>query len=91
MNGFARHEVRLMAPQFVKPYVRSNKSDATDAEAICEAVSPPNMRFVPAKSVEHQDLQALDRLRTRLIRNRTQLSTQIRGLPAEYGSYCRGS
>lgn len=79
------HEVRLMAPQFVKAYVKANKNDAADAEAICEAVDRPNMRFVPAKSVEQQDLQALHRLRTRLIGNRTQLSNQIRGLLAEYG------
>jgi transposase len=79
------HEVRLMAPQFVKAYVKTNKNDAADAEAICEAVDRPNMRFVPAKSVEQQDLQALHRLRTRLIGNRTQLSNQIRGLLAEYG------
>lgn len=79
------HEVRLMAPQFVKPYVKSNKNDARDAEAICEAVGRPSMRFVPAKSVEQQDLQALHRVRSRLIGNRTQLSNQVRGLLAEYG------
>lgn len=79
------HEVRLMAPQFVKPYVKSNKNDARDAEAICEAVGRPSMRFVPAKSIEQQDLQALHRVRSRLIGNRTQLSNQIRGLLAEYG------
>ncbi len=74
-----------MAPQFVKPYVKSNKNDAQDAEAICEAVGRPSMRFVPAKSTEQQDLQALHRIRGRLIGNRTQLSNQIRGLLAEYG------
>ena len=51
------HTVRLIAPQFVKPYVKSNKNDANDAEAICEAVSRPQMRFVPAKSVEQQDIR----------------------------------
>lgn len=81
----AGHEVRLMAPQFVKPYVKANKNDARDAEAICEAVGRPSMRFVPAKSIEQQDLQALHRIRSRLIGNRTQVSNQIRGLLAEYG------
>ncbi len=81
----AGHEVRLLAPQFVKPYVKSNKNDAADAEAICEAVGRPSMRFVPAKAVEQQDLQALHRIRSRLIGSRTQLSNQIRGLLAEYG------
>jgi transposase len=79
------HTVRLMAPQFVKPYVKSQKNDANDAEAICEAVTRPNMRFVPQKSVEQQDLQCLHRVRSRLVANRTQLINQIRGLLAEYG------
>ena len=74
------HDVRLLAPQFVKPYVKSNKNDAADAEAICEAVGRPSMRFVPAKSVEQQDMQALHRIRSRLIGGRTQLGNQIRGL-----------
>lgn len=79
------HTVRLIAPQFVKPYVKSNKNDANDAEAICEAVSRPQMRFVPAKSVEQQDVQALHRVRSRLVSSRTQLASQVRGLLAEYG------
>lgn len=79
------HTVRLMAPQFVKPYVKSQKNDANDAEAICEAVTRPNMRFVPQKSVAQQDLQCLHRVRSRLVANRTQLINQIRGLLAEYG------
>jgi transposase len=79
------HEVRLLAPQFVKPYLKSQKNDANDAEAICEAVSRPNMRFVPNKSIEQQDLQALHRIRSRMIGSRTQLGNQIRGLLAEYG------
>ena len=74
-----------MAPQFVKPYVKSNKNDANDAEAICEAVTRPTMRFVPQKSVEQQDLQCLHRVRSRLVACRTQLVNQIRGLLAEYG------
>src|SRR3954469_24397984 len=57
------HTVKLMAPQFVKPYVKTNKSDARDAEAICEAVRRPNMRFVPVKSVEQQTVLALHRAR----------------------------
>ena len=83
--GDLGHTVRLMAPQFVKPYVKSNKNDANDAEAICEAVSRPSMRFVPQKSVEQQDLQCLHRVRSRLVSCRTQLVNQIRGLLAEYG------
>lgn len=79
------HTVRLIAPQFVKPYVKSNKNDANDAEAICEAVSRPQMRFVPAKSVEQQDVQAVHRVRSRLVSSRTQLASQMRGLLAEYG------
>ncbi len=55
--------MKLIAPQFVKPYVKSNKNDANDAEAICEAMSRPNMRFVAIKSVEQQDLQAIHRIR----------------------------
>ncbi|HEX5434504.1 MAG TPA: IS110 family transposase [Candidatus Angelobacter sp.] len=83
--GGMGHTVRLMAPQFVKPYVKSQKNDANDAEAICEAVTRPNMRFVPQKSVEQQDLQCLHRVRSRLVACRTQLINQIRGLLAEYG------
>jgi transposase len=83
--GGLGHTVRLMAPQFVKPYVKSNKNDANDAEAICEAVTRPSMRFVPQKSVEQQDLQCLHRVRSRLVACRTQLINQIRGLLAEYG------
>jgi transposase len=79
------HTVRLIAPQFVKPYVKSNKNDANDAEAICEAVTRPTMRFVSQKSVEQQDLQCLHRVRSRLVACRTQLVNQIRGLLAEYG------
>ena len=77
--------VKLMAPQFVKPYVKSNKTDRNDAEAICEAMARPGMRFVPAKTVEQQDLQALHRVRSELIQQRTAKSNQIRGLVAEYG------
>jgi transposase len=79
------HDVRLIAPQFVKAYVKSPKNDARDAEAICEAMTRPTMRFVPIKRVEPQDLQALHRIRERLITARTALVNEIRGLLNEYG------
>jgi transposase len=79
------YTVKLMPPQFVKPYVKSNKSDARDAEAICEAMSRPNMRFVTVKTVEQQDIQATHRIRSELITQRTAKANQIRGLVAEYG------
>ena len=79
------HEVKMMSPQFVKPYVKSNKNDAADAEACCEAVTRPTMRFVPIKEVAQQDVQALHRVRSRLMKQRTQLTNQVRGLLAEYG------
>ncbi len=75
-RGFA---VRLIAPQFVKPYVKSNKNDANDAEAICEAMSRPNMRFVAVKSIAQQDIQATHRIRADLMTQRTAKSNQIRG------------
>jgi transposase len=83
--GELGHTVRLIAPQFVKPYVKGNKNDANDAEAICEAVGRPHMRFVPVKSVAQQDLQALHRVRSELVRARTAKANQIRGLLGEYG------
>jgi len=79
------HDVRLMAPQFVKPYVKSNKNDKVDAEAICEAVQRPSMRFVPIKGIEQQDLQSLHRVRSLAIAQRTAQINQIRGLLQEYG------
>jgi transposase len=79
------HTVKLMAPQFVKPYVKGNKNDTNDAEAICEAVSRPNMRFVSIKTVEQQDIQAVHRIRIGLVKQRTAKINQIRGLLAEYG------
>jgi len=81
-RGYA---VRLIAPQFVKPYVKSNKNDANDAEAICEAMSRPHMRFVTVKSIEQQDIQATHRVRTELKDHRNAKANQIRGLVAEYG------
>lgn len=79
------HEVKLIAPQFVKPYVRGQKNNMQDAAAICEAASRPEMRFVPQKSIAQQDMQMLHRIRSRLVANRTQVGNQIRGLLAEYG------
>jgi transposase len=77
--------VRLSAPQFVKAYVKSPKNDARDAEAICEAVTRPTMHCVPSKRVEQQDLHALHRIRERLMKARTALVNEIRGLLNEYG------
>lgn len=79
------YTVKLIAPQFVKPYVKSNKNDANDAEAICEAMSRPNMRFVTVKTVEQQDIQAVHRIRAELSSQRTAKANQIRGLSSEYG------
>jgi transposase len=79
------HTVKLMAPQFVKPYVKSNKNDARDAEAICEAVGRPTMRFVSIKTPEQQALLALHRARQGFVRARTAQGNQIRGLLAELG------
>ena len=79
------HEVQLIAPQLVKPYVKRGKNDAADAEALCEAMSRPTMRFVPVKSAEQQAALMLIRLRDRLIRNRTQIVNAIRGYVAEFG------
>ena len=79
------HIVKLMAPQFVKPYVKTNKNDVADAEAICEAVSRPNMRFVPIKTLEQQAVLALHRARQGFVKARTAQANQIRGLLAEYG------
>ncbi len=79
------HVVQMIAPQFVKPFVKSNKSDAADAEAICEAAQRPNMRFVPAKSIQQQDIQSVHRIRSQAVARRTALANQIRGLLTEYG------
>jgi transposase len=84
LQGFG-HSVKLMAPQFVKPYVKSNKNDAADAEAICEAVGRPNMRFVPIKNVEQQAVLALHRARQGFVKARTAQANQIRGLLGEFG------
>ena len=79
------HKVRLMPPRYVKPYVKRQKNDAADAEAICEAVTRPNMRFVEIKTCEQQGILVLHRVRLMLTRQRVQLSNAIRGHMAEYG------
>lgn len=79
------HDVKLISPQFVKPFVKTNKNDRNDAEAIVEAASRPSMRFVSPKTVEQEDIQAIHRIRSRLVQERTALVNQIRGLLAEYG------
>ena len=79
------HEVRMMSPQFVRPYVKSNKSDYHDAEAICEAVSRPTMRFVPYKTKQRRALQQVHRSRETMVAMRTQLANQLRGFLREYG------
>jgi transposase len=79
------HTVKLIAPQFVKPYVKTNKNDAADSEAICEAVSRPTMRFVPIKNGGQQAVLALHRARQGFVKARTAQANQIRGLLAEYG------
>jgi transposase len=79
------HDVRLMPPSYVKPYVRRQKNDAADAEAICEAVQRPTMRFVAIKSRDQQSIMTLHRVRLMLMRQRVQLSNAIRGHAAEYG------
>lgn len=79
------HDVRLMNPRYVKPYVKTNKNDARDAEAICEAVSRPQMRFVPIKSVAQQEVQMMHRVRSRIVAERTALANQVRGFLREFG------
>jgi transposase len=79
------HSVRLIPPSYVKAYVKRQKNDRADAEAICEAVTRPSMRFVPIKSVEQQDIMVLHRTRSLLMRQRVQLSNAIRGHMAEFG------
>ena len=79
------HTVKLMAPQFVKPYVKTNKNDMADAEAICEAVARPNMRFVAIKTVEQQAILSVHRARQGFVKARTAQGNQIRGLLSEFG------
>jgi transposase len=90
-HHWARHfqslgiEARLISPQYVSPFVKTNKNDRNDAEAIVEAASRPSMRFVPVKSVEQQDIQAAHRVRELLVRQRTAVINQVRGLLGERG------
>ncbi|CAM3285157.1 Putative transposase y4pF/y4sB [Sphingomonas antarctica] len=79
------HDVRLMPAQYVKPYVKRSKNDAADAEAICEAVTRPTMRYVPVKTAEQQSVMMLHRVRLMLSRQRTQLSNSMRSHLAEFG------
>ena len=79
------HQVCLISPQYVKPYVKRNKNDMKDAEAICEAALRPTMRYVSIRSAENQDVMNLHRVRQRLVRSRTSLVNEIRGLLMEYG------
>src|ERR1700726_4902441 len=79
------HAVKIMAPQYVKPFVRRQKNDSNNAEAICTAVQQRNMRFVPKKTLEQQDIQALHRARQRLVNHRTALISQMRGLLLDRG------
>jgi transposase len=83
------HEVKLMPPQYVKPYVKTNKNDALDAEAICEAVRRPTMRFVPIKTVDQQAILSVHRAREQLVRTRTAQVNQLRGLLGEFGIVVR--
>jgi len=83
--GELGHEVKLMAPQHVKPYVKRNKNDGRDAEALCEAMSRPTMRFVPVKSAEQQAALMLVGVREQMVARRTQLGNMIRGYAAEFG------
>lgn len=79
------HQVKLIAPQFVKPFVKGNKNDKQDARAIAEAAQRPQMRFVPPKTIEQQDIQSLLRIRESYVEMRTKTGNQVRGLLAEYG------
>ncbi len=83
--GRLGHTVKLMAAQFISPYRKSGKNDANDAEAICEAVGRPNMRFVGIKSEEQQAVLMMHRVRTLVVANRTALVNQVRGLLGEFG------
>ncbi len=87
--GALGHEVRLMPPRYVKPYVKRNKNDAADAQAICEAVTRPTMRFVAAKTAEQQSVLMLHRTRALLVRQRTMLVNAIRAHMAEFGIVAR--
>lgn len=86
-RGMAKlgHTIKIISPQFVKPYVKGNKTDRNDAAAICEAAGRPDMRFVPVKSVDQQQILVFHRVRRMLVGQRTQIANQVRGLLAEFG------
>ena len=84
MFEWVGHEVRIIAPEFVKPYVKSNKNDAVDAEAICEAVQRPSMRFVPGKSIKQQDLQSLHRIRSQAVARLIKYAGYSRNMASSY-------
>ena len=79
------HDARIMAPKFIVPYRKNQKNDGNDAEAICEAVGRPNMRFVPIKSAEQQALLVVHRVRSELVQSRGGLISQVRSLLTEFG------
>ena len=79
------HTAKIISPQFVKPYVKGNKTDRNDASAICEAASRPDMRFVPIKSIDQQQILVFHRVRQLLVRQRTQTVNQVRGVLSEFG------
>jgi transposase len=83
------HQVKMMAPKFIRPYVKNNKNDTRDAEAICEVVTRPTMRFVPVKSRAQLDVQAVHRVRQQVVRERAALANQLRGFLAEHGIVIR--
>ena len=83
--GKMGHTVKMMAPQFVKPYIRSNKNDRNDARGIAEAVTRPDMKFVPNKKIEQQEVLLLHRARSLVMKQRTAQANQMRGLLAEFG------
>jgi len=78
-------KVKIIAPQYVRPFVMSQKNDRNNAEAICTALRQPNMQFVPTKNEKQQDIQAIHRIRQRLVNHRTALVSQIRGLLLDRG------
>jgi len=78
------HDARLLAPQFVKPFVKSDKNDANDAEAICEAVQRPNMRFVGEKTLEQQEVQMIHRVRSGLVAHRTEICNEMRAVLSDF-------
>src|SRR4030066_186638 len=84
-NSYAEARWAVLAPQFIKPYVKTNKNDIADAEAICKAVLNPNMRFVPTKNIEQQAILSVHRARQGFVKARTAQANQIRGLLSEFG------